>query len=353
MASQETSENTPAMHGPKWVPVQKGRWVGFFLLAVSVIVGPVSVFLFSMNLIGIGIGAKLNLLLVVLPPLGILLSPLLIFVGWLLAAGRKKLILFLRRFGSEQLNDAVRALVQTRLRRRFRLVTLDDSAFSPAGALWSGLLVSLLPAGVTLILIFSSYGGFAKVAQSELEDETPFGAALALLQVGMLGLGLLAFVVCLVLTVMAIRAHFAAKRKIDSQKSRSKVVRKLRWHKSLVRAPSIAAPMATVVTTTDAEWQPTVLTIAPLCEVVLLDLSSPSDSILWELETVLSLELHVILLARRDKFNQWWDAENRGDDMHLWSKSRALAEGLPLIVYEAPDRIGETMLEDMLLKLPT
>jgi hypothetical protein len=353
MTPQVTANNTTAMSGHKSTSAQKGRWVGFFLLVVGFIAGPVSVFTFAMNLIGLGIGAEIKPWLAVLPLLGMLLSPIFVLIGWLIAAGRKKLILFLRRFGSETLNDAVRDLVQTRLRRRFRLVTLDDSVFSPAGARWSGLLVSLLPAAIILILIISSYEGFAKIAQSELMDETPFGSALALLQVGMLALGFLALIVCLVLTFMAIRAHFAARRKIDCQKSRRKLVRKLQWLKKLVRAPSIAAPMATVITTTDAEWQPTVKTIAPLCEVVLLDLSSPSESICWELETVLTSELHVIVLAHRDKFDQWWDAEIRSDEIHLWSKLRALAEGLPLIIYEAPNRLGDTSLEDMLKKLST
>jgi hypothetical protein len=341
------------MRGHKSTYAQKGRWVGFVLLVVGFIAGPLSVFAFAIILIGLGIGAEIKLWPSVLSRLGMLLSPIFILIGWLLAAGRKKLILFLRRFGSEKLNDAVRDLVQTRLRRRFRLVTLDDSVFSPAGARWSGLLVSLLPAAIILILIISSYGGFAKVAQSELEDESPFGSALALLQVGMLALGFLAFMVCLVLTVMAIRAHFAARRKINCQKSRRKVIRKLRRLKKLVRAPSIAASMATVITTTDAEWQPTVKTVAPLCEVVLIDLSSPSDSIFWELETVLASELRVIVLAQRDKFYQWWDDEIRSDEIHLRSKLRELAEGLPLIIYEAPNRLGETALEDMLQKLPT
>ena len=44
--------------------------------------------------------------------------------GYMLAAGRKGIVLFLRRFGNEQLNDAIRELMHSRLRRAFRLVLL-------------------------------------------------------------------------------------------------------------------------------------------------------------------------------------------------------------------------------------
>jgi hypothetical protein len=328
---------------------RRKRFLGFLLMVLGFICGPVGAIGFAIHLLGLGLGVVIRSW-AVLSLLGMMLCPILIIVGWLLTAGRKELILFLRRFGNESLNDAVRNLVQTRLRRRFRLVTLDDSEFHPVGPMWSGLLVSLSPAALVLFGILFSYAGFAKMAQSELMDETPFGSALVLIQIGIIVLGALAFFVCLALTAAAVRAHFTARRTIDCPDSLRRVMRRLRRLKRLVRAPSIAAPMATVVTTTDTEWQPTVAAVASLCEVVLLDLSSPSLSINWELETVLSLGLRVIILAHRKSFDGWWYSQPDDQDSTIWARLRELAQGLPLVLYDEPDQLGQTQLTDMLQK---
>jgi hypothetical protein len=326
---------------------RRGRIIGWCLLVSAFTIGPASVVVFATLLLGWGVGGTSPPWLAPLLLVGMLLSPALAVLGWLLAAGRKTLVLFLRRFGNEALNDAVRDLVQTRLRRRFRLITLDDSAFQPAGPRWSGLLVSLSAPGCILLGILLSYAGCAKVAQSELREETPFGEALVLIQIGMAGLAVLACLVCVTLAVIAVRAHFLSRRRIDGPRSRTRVVKKLRRLQWWIRAPSIAGPMATVVTTTDAEWQATVKTIVPLCEVVLLDISTPSESIGWELGVVLESGTRVILLAHRDRLRQWWKAEG-GEE--AGGRLRALAERLPMLVYDSPERLGETPLVAMLLQ---
>lgn len=353
MTNQFTAEGTNALGSRISTRVQWRRVAGFLLLGLGFIVAPISTLFFAILILFLGFGPMDVSLVTVLPLLGMFFSPIIIIWGWLLAAGRKQLILFLRRFGSEALNDAVRDLVQTRLRRHFRLVTLDDSVFPPAGPRWSGLLVSLSPAAFILLGIVITFGGFAKLTQSELEFETPFGGPLTLIQFGIVALGALAFIVCVVLTIVAIRAHFLARRTIDSSDARNRVIRKIRRLKHFVRAPSIAAPLATVITTTDAEWQPTINDIAPLCKVVLLDLSRPSESICWELETILSLGLSVIVLIHRDQFHHWRNTNVLNTTMGLWNRLVSLAAGLPLVVYETPARIAETSLTDIIHELST
>lgn len=254
MANHGESKNLVAVHSGTAKRWNWPRIAGIGLMIGAFVAGPTGALVYASQLIGLGLGATIEPWLIMVPFWSMVLSPFVVVWGWMIAAGRKELILFLRRFGNEALNDAVRDLVQTRLRRRFRLVTLDDSAFSPAGPRWSGLLVSLAPPGFILLGIMLWYAGFAKVAQSELEDETPFGGALVMIQVGILALGILAFITCLLLTAAAIRAHFTARRSIDSPRICSKVLRRLRRLKSFTRRPSIAAPMATVITSTDAQW---------------------------------------------------------------------------------------------------
>jgi len=325
--------------------LRPSRMIGYLLLAIGFISGPVGAVAFSFYLIGLGIGAQAS---GALPQLAILLSPVFVLVGWMLAAGRKELVLFLRRFGNETLNDSVRDLVQAVLRKRARLVTLDDSAFVPIGPRWSGFAVSLIPSGIVLAAIALGYEGFAKVAQSELTDETPFGDALALIQVGIIFIGLVACLAAVLLFVAALRAHFIGRMSVQDERSRARAMRRLRKLGSLLRAPVIAAPMATVVSVTDAEWQATVASIARMCDVTLIDISEPRENIRWELATLIEARVRVVLLAQREAIARWWETTGSDADAQLAAQMRSLASGLPLVKYDAPERLNETDLLKLL-----
>jgi len=319
--------------------LRPSRVLGRVLLAIGFIAGPVGAVTFSLYLIGLGIGSQAS---GALPLFAILLSPVFVLVGWVLAAGRKELVLFLRRFGNEALNDSVRDLVQTVLRKRARLVTLDDSAFVPLGPRWRGLAVSLIPSGIVLGAIALGYAGFAKVAQSELQDETPFGTALTLIQLGIVFIGFVAGLVATLLFVAALRAHFVGRMAVRDDSSRARVLKRLRKLRSLARAPVIAAPMATVISVTDPEWQATVASIARMCGATLIDISQPRENIRWELATLLEARIRIVLLAQREALARWWDMTGDDVDGQLAAQMRSLAIGLPLVKYDAPDRLNET-----------
>lgn len=321
--------------------LRPSRVLGRVLLAIGFIAGPVGAVTFSFYLIGLGIGAQTD---GALPLLAIVLSPVLVLAGWVLAAGRKELVLFLRRFGNEALNDAVRDLVQTVLRRRARLVTLDDSVFVPLGPRWRGLVASLIPSGIVLGAIALGYAGFAKVAQSELEDETPFGTALVLIQLGIVFVGIVAGLIAVLLFVAAVRAHFVGRMSVFDDVSLARVLKRLGRFRSLARAPTIAAPMATVVSVTDPEWQATVASIARICDVTLIDISQPREAIRWELATLREAGVRVVLLAQREALARWWHLGADDADGPLAAELRGLAAGLPMVTYDAPDRLAETEL---------
>jgi hypothetical protein len=321
------------------------RVVGRVLLGVGFIAWPVGAVVFALDLIALGIGGQTSggLSLLVL-----LLSPVFVLVGWVLAAGRKQLVLFLRRFGNEALNDSVRDLVQTVLRRNARLVTLDDSVFVPLGPRWRGLAVSLVPSAIILGAIALGYAGFAKVAQSELMDETPFGGPLALIQVGIVFAGVVAAMVAIFLFVAALRSHFVGRMAVSDDSSLARVMKRVRKLRSLARAPAIGAPMATVVNVTDPEWQETVASIAGMCDVTLIDISQPRENIRWELATLLEARIRIILLAQREALSSWWDAAGDEVDDQLAAQMRSLAVGLPIVKYDAPERLNETDLLKLL-----
>jgi hypothetical protein len=316
---------------------------GRILLVIGFIVGPIAAVLAAFSLLGAGLGSPLTVFFP-LAVLGLLASPICVGAGWMLAAGRKELVLFLRRFGSEALNDSVRDLIRTSLRARVRLVTLDDSAFIPLGPRWRSLASSAAPSGVLLGMIAFGYAPFAKVALSELNDETPFGESLAIMQLGIVIIGLLAGLTALSLFATALRAHFTGRRVVNDGPSRARLMRRLRNLRSLLRAPVMAAPMATVVTATDSEWQATVASMGRACNVTLIDISQPRENIRWELATLKEAGVRVLLLAQREALMGWWD----NSDDHLAAQLRLLATGLPLVTYAAPDRLDETELVDRL-----
>lgn len=320
---------------------RRGRVLGVVMLILGLVAGPIGAAGVALFLISLSIGGQTP---IGWPLLAVLASPPLVLMGWLQAAGRKKLVLFLRRFGNEALNDAVRELVQTVLRRRARLVTLDDSAFVPLGPRWQGLAASLLPSGVLLVLIALGFAGFAKVVQSEIEDETPFGPALTLILFGILFVGLLAVLIALGLVAAAVRAHYVGRLSVRDETSLARALKKLRRLRSLARAPTIAAPMATVVSVSDALWQRTVASIAPMCDVTLVDISHPREAIRWELETLRTAGARTVLLAQRDALAQWWELS--GDDLEgrLAKELRHLTRDLPLVAYDSPAQLAETEL---------
>jgi hypothetical protein len=322
---------------------RRSRVFGRVLLVTGFVAGPAGAVAFSVYLLGVGIGSRAS---GSLPLLAMLASLVCVPTGWVLASGRKELVLFLRRFGNEALNDSVRDLVQTSLRKRARLVTLDDSAFIPLGPRWLGLASSLAPSGVVLGAIAVGYAGFAKVARSELIDETPFGEALVFIQIGIVLIGMLAGLTAVILFVAALRAHFTGRRVVRDDHSRAQVVRRLRKLRSFAKAPVIAAPMATVVTVRDSEWQTTVVALARMCDVTLIDISQPRENIRWELATLREAGVRIVLLAHREALVRWWDV--KVDDAHLAAQLRCLATGLPLVTYDAPDRLTETELLDLM-----
>ena len=106
--------------------------------------------------------------------------------------------------------------------------------------------------------------------------------------------------------------------------------------------------MATVVSVTDSEWQATVVSIARRCDVTLIDISQPSENIRWELVTLLEARIRIVLLAHREALARWWEVTGDDVDGQRAAQMRSLAIGLPLVKYDAPDRLNETDLLKLL-----
>ena len=320
----------------------QSRTLGYVLLLAGIVSGAGSLGWLCVAALGAEFGgggdAMPALLLLTSSPFGIVL-------GWMLASGRKTLVLFLRRFGNEALNDAIRDLVRKRFRARIRLVTLDDSAFSPAGPRWRGLGLSLLPAAALLPLTLSLF----PLLSGEVRGEGMFGGAASLVLFLLISVSYVAAAAFLAFLVAAVRSHFVSRLRVRDERSMRRVLRRVRGLRMLVRAPVIFSALATVVTVTDALWQATVAAFSRACDLALLDITHPRPHIGWELKTLRASNVRVILLAQRDGLDRWWqEGSPDGSGAHA-VELRELAAALPLVVYDAPAQIEKSGLVERVL----
>jgi hypothetical protein len=277
------------------------------------------------------------------------LSPVGLPLGWTLAAGRKRLVLFLRRFGNEQLNDAVRDLVQTTLRRHYRLVTLDDSNFAPLGPRWRGLFFSLIIPISVCVLIFLPLSELIRLVEGEVRGETGMAGFLVAVLWLLLLFAAISIVAAVILIGLALRSHFTARRAIRDSTSLRRVLRRLRDLKSMLRGPSIAAPMAMVVTSTDSEWQRVVSAFAEVCDVALVDISFPTPSLCWEVEELRKHPIQVILLIARTAAGSTERLSSSNDSEHWVARMNEVAAGLPTVVYDRAAALASTDLRTLLV----
>lgn len=157
----------------------------------------------------------------------------------------------------------MRELVQRRLRRRFRLVTLDDSSFKPLGPLWTGIAASLAPPVSAVLAMVAIYFAAMDSVTAAARGEAPEAGALYVLYSLALPATFLVFAfVILVLAAAVSRSHRSAHRTINDSSSKEKTIRGVRWLASFWRGPAIAGPLATTIATSDDQWQSTVLALS-------------------------------------------------------------------------------------------
>ena len=78
------------------------------------------------RLLAAGLAAVITLTM-----LGVLALTMLLYLTWAAASGKKRLILYLRRFRAESANEALSSAMYHSLRNIGRLVVLDDAVFKP------------------------------------------------------------------------------------------------------------------------------------------------------------------------------------------------------------------------------
>ena len=292
-------------------------------------------------------------------------SVIVLALGLRVVRGRRQLVVFLRKFG---FNDASRALtfaVSGALGRRWRLVTLDDSQIEAVGVsgrtrvawgLGRWLSLAALAAVVFLAARWWFGGGVEDLVSGIFDDArtsaeesgaNPIAAAIGALIVGLL-VGLVVLGVILVLIFGAISTLGVAT--VASWRA-DRAVRRAEGAKALVIADAAAiaptvgrvlggaraiqAPRLVVLKVADAVWRDVVHRLAAEADVALVDVSDPTEYLVWEVATLQRDDVRArpLLVGLRDRVEAL--AAPGGDTAAAQLRERL--RGGEVLVYDDPD----------------
>ncbi len=238
------------------------------------------------------------------------------FVLWAAGAkllrGRPQTVLFLRKFGYDDAKDFVSHAASEALGRRWRLVTLDDLSTQPVGTKrwqqWLVRIVMIVAAVVAVWLVYQAVQVLLNpdddiidnAVDSAVEDgENPVAGFIAAIVTAFV----MAFVVALVTVMAALMVSFltavvgafgmvtfAANRALTRAerdewtpaRSRDELIAFL--DRTEQQCSKLFAPRIAVVRVIDALWKEAVSGLADISDAVLIDITQPTESLLWELQ---------------------------------------------------------------------
>ena len=232
-----------------------------------------------------------------------------IWLGIRIVRGRRRMALFLRRFGYDEATRALSFAVTTAMGQRWRLVTLDDDQVAPIhGSEGSGRLASALR-WIALALVAGGLfwlfgGGLAEYMGGITDDYMAagrgegfkeaigriFGAFFILLITGLLVGGFVLIIVAFFgATALFSWSSYRSYKKAELEKSTAidspdgiePVVRSI-----LRRSRTILAPRLVVVRVAHMIWRDVVDRLASACAVVLIDVSECGEGLLWEIKVL-------------------------------------------------------------------
>ncbi len=210
---------------------------------------------------------------------------------WLFAQGRKRRVLFLRKFGHQPANRAVGAAIRRGLGHCARLFVLDDSRFRAVRLPWSDRLQAVLVA--LPFALFAALLGHVRVSDGPVRTgsaaaparwvDSPWtdlpGAFFLWLWAAAAVLPLLA----------SIGVALRRAQRVVSVADFARLARRVAHAGTWFAAPRQMAPMMTLVRTDDAIWQQTVELLVQGSDLIVFDLSVGSEALRWEIDTCLRL----------------------------------------------------------------
>ena len=293
-------------------------------------------------------------------------------LGLWLVRGRRRLVLFLRRFGFTEATQAVTFALVKALGGSWRLVTLDDAEVSPVGSSkglrWLSVAVGLVAVAVIAGALFWLFGGGFNALFDKMEGQVMHGATLAdilarflvgifavpvLLMVGVLFVIVIPAVFALGVAVFAWSSYGAIRRaeraktvqitdEVQIEQAASAVVR---------RSRGIVGPALAVARVASSIWQPVVSRLASVSSAVLIDISAPTDNLIWEIEKLRSgMRARWILVGEQEHLRRMTAGEKQSAPE---AKLLRVLDGEQVLAYSSDKRELPRFARSLRAKLET
>jgi hypothetical protein len=233
---------------------------------------------------------------------------------WLLR-GRRRLVLFLRRFGFVGATEVLTFALANAIGSSWRLITLDDQKVLPVGTggriRWTTIIVFvlslLIPAGLILWFWYVGIDDITKANSQGLAGLIGVLIALLFTLLFVIALSLL-FVIIGVFSLgsyISVRRAERSKRLAIASAEQIEVV-----SRSIARrVRRVISPKLVVVRVTNPVWQDSVRGLAALSSAIVIDVSEPTQNLLWEISTLRpELRPHWIFVAEQERFRGWTEA---------------------------------------------
>jgi hypothetical protein len=237
-----------------------------------------------------------------------------VWLGLRMIRGRRRLGLYLRKFGFADTTRTVSHALSSAVGRSLRLVTLDDSLVTPVGPgrtrrRFAGLITLLAVAGIGWVLYYFLLGPFRQVVAASHDNgqlNRTFGDSIGA-AIGVVFLALLVGSIGVVaLSIGALggtvylasrRAERGASRTLTDEADVDRTARKL------ARASRrIFGARLVVVAVPTPFWQRAVFGLAEASEVVVIDVSWPTENLVWEVRNIKPLfQGRWVLVGARDR----------------------------------------------------
>lgn len=223
-------------------------------------------------------------------------------VAWFMKDSPKLLILFLRKFRNEPLNTALARFVSGKARSRVRVATLDDGVFVPLGVAKTSLFISLIIIAlalvpVTLLLglsISAFYTGWINVVSEAALYDALFSIYVGAPSIVMFGIlsGSLAYMV-----ILGVRSAKERRLNTDTLQDFRRISILLRQMTSRLRSKAMLSPASTSIVAHHSWWQFCVRFLSQHSDAVILDCSSITENIKWELDEMSECRSDSLILA--------------------------------------------------------
>ncbi|MET0066498.1 MAG: hypothetical protein ABW076_09150 [Candidatus Thiodiazotropha sp.] len=283
-----------------------------------------------------------------------------LILGLKLIRGRRQLVLFLRRFGYDEATAALSFAAASSMGQRWRLVTLDDNQIAPIlGISTRGRLLGLLRwlllgavAGGLFWLLGDGFGDYLGKIIGEIKHDNPDAGVqgiighIVTLFVMTLVLGLIIGTIALMLIALlgagmifswrSFRSYKNAElgqtRSIDNSAQIQPVIERV-----VKLSKRIFAPRLVVLRVDSSVWQRVVIGFANVSAVILVDVSSLGEGLLWELEYLRdNKQLKVVLVGHYDRLQSIATRlPGHGNDISAEQRLIELLDGRSVLAYRS------------------